>query len=78
MFESAFYPSAYSLIADYYHPSIRTVANAAMNCGIYLGVGLSSMTLELIGAKGWRFAYSTIGILGIAAGIIAIFVIKEP
>ena len=77
-FESGYTPSVYSLLSDYFHPDSRTIANSVLNCGIYLGVGLSSLTLLIVNAEGWRFAYSAVGTFGIAAGLIGIFVTKEP
>ena len=77
-FQSAFTPSAYSLLADYFHPNYRTTANSIMNCGLYIGNATSSLTIMIINQYGWRVAYSIIGIMGIIVGILAFIIIKEP
>ena len=48
LFESAFNPCAYSIIADYFHPSNRGTANSILNLGIYLGGALSSLSTLII------------------------------
>jgi MFS family permease len=48
IFESAFNPCAYSMIADMFHPKFRTTANSVFLSGIYFGGGLSSISIVLI------------------------------
>jgi MFS family permease len=48
LFESAFNPCAYSIIADYFPPSHRGTANSILNLGIYFGGALSSLATLLI------------------------------
>jgi MFS family permease len=51
----SFCPSAaYSLIADYFPPEKRTVANACFSGCIFVGASLSSFSAILISAFGWR------------------------
>ena len=78
IFESAFNPCAYGIIADYFHPSSRTTANSIFNLGIYLGGALSSIATLLITAIGWRKTYGLIGLIGMASGIIGLAFIIEP
>jgi MFS family permease len=47
-FESAFNPCAFSIIADSFHPSVRTTAVAIFNLGIYFGGALSSLSIMMI------------------------------
>lgn len=77
-FES-FSPSCcYSLITDYFPPEIRTTANACFAGCIFVGAALSSLSVLLIGAVGWRGAFAILAIYGIISGVCVFFVIKEP
>ena len=78
LFESAFNPCAYSIIADYFPPSHRGTANSILNLGIYFGGALSSLATLLIKSKGWRFTYELIGIIGAASGVLGFVFILEP
>jgi MFS family permease len=74
---SSIFPIAFSLISDYFHPDHRGRANGVFALGIYLGNGLSSLTLTLIENIGWRNGYI---VVAICCGIfsITIFFLKEP
>ena len=78
LFESAFNPCAYSMIADYFHPTYRGTANAILNEGIYLGGALASLTTILIQKLGWRGTYSLIGIIGGGFAVATFLLTKEP
>jgi MFS family permease len=54
VFESACNPAAYSLIADYFHPSVRTTANSVYSLGIYIGGALSSISTLIINGAGYE------------------------
>ena len=71
-------PLSYSLIADYVPPNRRATANAIISSSIYIGVSLSSLSILLIKTKGWRWIYKISGVVGIALGILFIFLVKEP
>lgn len=77
-FESFFNPCAYSIISDYFHPATRTTANSVFNLGIYLGGAMSSLSLLIVGAIGWRWTYNLIGFIGIGAGVLGLLTILEP
>ena len=77
IFESAFNPTAYSLIADMFHPSQRTTASAIFNLGIYFGGALSSLSAFIIENIGWRGAYKLIGLIGVGFGAL-VLIIPEP
>ena len=78
VFEAFSGPIAYSLIVDYFPPEKRTIANSMYSLGIYVGVGLSSLTVLLIGAIGWRKDYFLIGCFGIIVGLCVVFFVKDP
>jgi MFS family permease len=44
IFEAFMNPTAYSLIADYYPPSMRARAAAVFNLAIYFGGAMSSLS----------------------------------
>jgi MFS family permease len=74
VFESAFNPCAYSMIADMFHPSQRTTASAIFNLGIYFGGALASLGAFLIKQIGWRSSYKLIGAIGVGFGACALIV----
>lgn len=78
MFVSATEPAGFSMLGDYFPKSVRTTANAVLGTGAYLGSGFSALLIMIVGSFGWRAAYAFNGLLGLAVGLIGIFVIKEP
>jgi len=66
------------LITDYFPPEKRTTANAVYSLGIYIGFALTNFSILLLDAVGWRKTYFIIGIIGMASGFVAFFVIREP
>ena len=78
MFESVFNPCAYSILADFYHPDHRTLANSLFNSGIYLGGALASLSTLIITHGGWRLAYAITGAIGIGMGILSLLFVREP
>ena len=77
-FEAFCGPPAYSLIADYFPPEIRTTAIAVYNLGIYIGNALSSLIVILIEAFGWRLAYIITGVIGIFIALLCIIFVVDP
>ena len=77
-FEAFIGPSAYSLIADYFPPEVRTTAIGIYAFGIYIGVALSSLIVIMITIFGWRWAYAITGIIGVGVGIICLLFVQDP
>ena len=77
-FAAAYNPAAYSLIADYFPPSHRSIANAVEASGQYVGSALASMSIILIKNYGWRAMYNMVGFSGLFAALLSFFLIKEP
>lgn len=71
-------PICYSMIADYFPPAKRTLANACFTSASFLGIALSSMANNLVGSIGWRFTYFACGIYGYLATTIAAAFVKDP
>ncbi|CDW78847.1 permeases of the major facilitator superfamily [Stylonychia lemnae] len=78
IFQAACNPPAYSIMADYFHPQYRTTANSIYSLGIYLGGALSSLSIVMITGVGWRWMFRIIGIIGIGAGVLGLFLVREP
>jgi len=78
IFEAFLSPTAYSVIADYFHPESRSFANAVYNLGIYFGGALSSLSIILISNIGWANTFVWMGILGVGSGVVSFVFILEP
>lgn len=78
IFEAFCNPCAYSIISDYFHPDSRGTANSIYTVGIYIGGALSSITLVIIKAFGWKVSYQVIGYFGIILAVVGLLIIREP
>lgn len=78
VFEAACTPPSYSIIADYFSAEYRTTANAVFSLGIYIGGGLSSLSLLMFTATGWAWSFIIIGITGLVSAVIMLVVVREP
>ncbi len=77
--EAAGAPPSYSIISDYFPEHRRGFALAIFSLGVPIGMALGAA----FGAKihelwGWRSAFIGIGIAGVIASFIMLFVVKEP
>ena len=70
--------AAYSLIFNYFPHSYLATANSIYSSGIYVGQAVSSLTIILINAYGWRMNYEITGIAGIVFGVFGILLLIEP
>ena len=91
--QAALSPAAYSLLADYFPPKERLRATATYAAGLYLGVGLASLTgglvinwvagggsanLPLLGAlSGWQVVFIIVGLPGVLLGVLALASVRE-
>jgi MFS family permease len=91
--EATLSPSAYSLIADYFRPQLRSTAMSVYSMGIFVGSGLAfilggmvvkfsaaqeSFVLPLVGAvRSWQLVFLVVGLPGLAAALL-MFTIREP
>merc|ERR1740124_116042 len=72
-------PSAYTLINDLVPKDRVAFANSLYGSGIYLGGGLSSLSLLLNDNIGWRGTCSTIALFGlVSAGLCALLLPADP
>jgi MFS family permease len=91
--EATLSPSAYSLIADYFRPQLRSTAMSVYSMGIFVGSGLAfilggmvvkfseaqeSFALPLIGSvHSWQLVFLLVGLPGLAVSLL-MFSIREP
>ena len=91
--QAALSPAAYSLIADYFPPKVRLRATATYATGLYLGIGLATLTgglviiwvsgggsagLPLLGAlKPWQTVFIVVGLPGVLLGILTLASVRE-
>jgi MFS family permease len=71
-------PICYSLIADYFPPDRRTLANAFFTSASFFGIAFANLSNILIGVVGWRWCYAICGIYGLFAITIFSIFVKEP
>ena len=91
--QAALSPAAYSLIADYFPPKARLRATATYATGLYVGIGLATLTgglvinwvagggsanLPLLGAlKGWQVVFIIVGLPGVLLGVLTLASVRE-
>jgi MFS family permease len=72
-------PGIYSLMSDYFGPSVRGkifgLLEAALPIGYLVGMALA---LTFSGALGWRGVYFITGSLGIGIAFVIFFAVREP
>lgn len=71
-------PISYSLIADYFPPLKRTLANACFTAASFFGIAFATLSEVLVGSIGWRLTYFCCGTYGLAAVIFVSIFLKEP
>jgi MFS family permease len=72
-------PSAYTLIRDLVSKERAALANSLYGSGVYLGGGLSSLSILLDGRIGWRGTCEVIAAFGLLATIsAAVFLPSDP
>ena len=70
--------SSFGLLADYFPPERRSLANAIESSGYYVGAALASSSIVLIKNFGWRAMYKATGVFGIICGLSVLLFVKEP
>ncbi|MFM7413497.1 MAG: MFS transporter [Planctomycetota bacterium] len=78
--EAFYIPTALALIADHHASATRSRAVGIHQIGIYLGVMLGSLGGFVADspALGWRWGFSSIGLLGVVYAVPLVFLLREP
>jgi predicted MFS family arabinose efflux permease len=77
--EAAGAPPSYSIISDYFPPEKRGLALALFSMGVPLGQSAAiAFGAQIDIHFGWRNAFIGIGIAGVIAAVIMLFVVREP
>ncbi len=77
--EAAGAPPSYSIVADYFPPHRRGMALAMFSLGVPLGsAGGIAFGVSVANTFGWRYAFMTLGVLGVIAALIVFTLVKEP
>ena len=71
-------PLCFSLLADYFPPERRGLANSILSSANYLAISLSSMTILLIKNYGWRASYTIMGACGLFGAALGAIAMKNP
>lgn len=77
--EAAGAPPSYSIISDYFPAEKRGLALAIFSMGVPLGQAAAiAFGAQIDKAYGWRTAFIAIGVAGVIAALIMLFVVREP
>ena len=71
-------PLFFSLVSDYFPKNKRGTANSILQSANYIGIALSSISILIINAIGWRNTYYVMGAIGVDLATFANFFIREP
>jgi predicted MFS family arabinose efflux permease len=77
--EAAGAPPSYSIISDYFPAEKRGLALALFSMGVPLGQAAAiAFGAQVDKAYGWRTAFIAIGVAGVIAALLMVFVVREP
>lgn len=76
--QAACEPASFSLIADYFPSNKVSTATSILTAAPYLGSGLSSLSVIMIAALGWRACFGFMGSIGVLFGALGLLFMKEP
>ena len=77
--EAAGAPPSYSIISDYFPAEKRGLALALFSMGVPLGQAAAiAFGAQVDKAYGWRVAFIAIGVAGVVAALLMLFVVREP
>jgi predicted MFS family arabinose efflux permease len=77
--EAAGAPPSYSIISDYFPAEKRGLALALFSMGVPLGQAAAiAFGAQVDKAWGWRTAFISIGVAGVIAALLMLFVVREP
>ena len=71
-------PLLSSILRDYFPQEKRGTANSILYSANYFGTALSSISVMIISAFGWRATYGLMGAFGLLVGLGSMLVVREP
>ena len=71
-------PASFGLLADYFPPERRSLANAIESSGYYVGAAMASSSIVIIKNYGWSKMYMLTGVFGMLCGLAVLLFVKEP
>lgn len=71
-------PLLSSILRDYFPLEKRGTANSILYSANYFGTALSSISVMVISAFGWRATYGLMGAFGLAVGLGSMLLVREP
>jgi predicted MFS family arabinose efflux permease len=75
--EACYIPAALALIADYHRGSTRSLATGIHVTGVTIGSGLGGVAGWIAEKQGWTYAFGLFGVVGIAYGIMLLFLLRD-
>ncbi|CAN0503817.1 unnamed protein product, partial [Ectocarpus sp. 8 AP-2014] len=76
--ESFSMPASYSLIADYFPAESLAQVCCFFAFGVYVGGGLSSLSIAMAQGIGWRASAFTVAGYGLLLSLLVRFTVREP
>lgn len=71
-------PLLSSILRDYFPQEKRGTANSILYSANYFGTALSSISVMIISAFGWRATYGLMGAFGLLVGLASMLLVREP
>jgi MFS family permease len=71
-------PASYSMLADLFEQQSLGAVNGVFSLGVYVGGGLSSLTIVVARSVGWRWASRVVALAGLGAALGLLGVVAEP
>lgn len=71
-------PLLSSILRDYFPLEKRGTANSILYSANYFGTALSSISVMIISAFGWRATYGLMGVFGLVVGLTSMLFVREP
>jgi len=75
--ETCYFPAALALISEYHRGPTRSLACGLHMTGVLCGAALGGLGGWLAEVRSWHFAFSLLGYVGIAYGVILVFILRD-
>jgi len=75
--EACYFPAALALISDYHRGPTRSLATGIHQSGFAIGIALSGFGGWLAEQRSWHYAFSLVGLVGIAHSAVLAFLLRD-